>query len=336
MKKQVKKKQLSSSFIKAVGYAALKTICPGSALIGLFFWLYWLARVTIESKDVLLSFLGIISFIVIAFVMCKIIPIFTREIFSDTFIKINETYLVLEKTGSNTYEIRKQTDNGSWVLFFAVFIGPIVGALSILLFLINLIRLIYSKKLRIIYNEYFDGMLTDIKEAIRYEKLAVIIIAIIAFVYFVPTTIYAAHIQTINNIDIFQDFKDLNDNGKEYIKPSLRATNISVESGGSYINGLVVEIDVKFSYSGNVDISSMSGIITVYNSNNTKLLEANCSFNFIENNQIQTLYIECNNSPKITELSYYSINEISIYYTSQYIFYNDCKMIEENITKKIN
>lgn len=335
MKKQVKQKQLSSNFIRAVGYSALKTICPGAALIGLFFWLYWLAKVTIESEDVLLSFLGIISFIVIAFIMCKIIPIFAMDIFSNTFIKINETYLVLEKTSSNTYTLRKESDDGSWILFFAVFIGPILGALSIPLFLISLIRLIYSKKLRIIYNEYFDGMLTNIKEEIKYEKLAVIIIAIIAFVYFASITIYTIHIQSVNSIDIFQDFKDQNDNGK-YIKPSLRATNISVESGGSYINGLVVQIDVKFSYSGNIDISSMSGIITVYNLYNSKLLEANCSFNFIENNQSQTLYIECSNSPKIAELSYYSINEVSISYTSQYIFYIDCKMIEENITKRIN
>lgn len=330
------KHKTSDSLLRAVGYSALKILVTGITMLGLFFWMYWLAVVATKSDNSLLWILGIILFIVVTIIMSGLLSVFSKDVFSDVFSNTNITYWSIEKTSSNTYKIEEKKDTNNPGLFFAVFMGVIVGILSIPLFLVSLIRLIFSRELRIVYNRNLDDLLLNVKDKIKYEKKAYLICAIVALIVFIPTTIYTSHIQNVNNIDIFQEFKDPNDTGKEYIKPSLRATEISVESGGVYINGFIVEIKFQFSYAGDVDISSISGIIAIYNSNNTKLLEADCSFERVKNNQTQTLYIECRNSPEIIELYYYSINDVSIYYTSNYIMYTDYKLIQENVTKKIN
>lgn len=326
----------SSNIFKALCYSAIKTIFPGAILVGLFFWIFWLANVAMQSDKIGLTLLGILFFIVIGFLMSALLNVITSGVFSDIFLNISETYLVVEKKGVNTYEIKERKSDGSGGLLFAVFFGVIVGVLSVPLFLISLIRIIFSKKLRIIYNEYLDDLWSDIKSEIKYEKKAFSIIIIIAILCFVPTTIYTAYIHQKYNIDIFESFKDPSENDKEYLKPTLKATYMSVYKGGYYSNGFIVQVNVRFSYTGDIDIIGISGIICIYNPNRNKLLETNCSFNLIENNQTQILYIDCPNSSSIIELQNYSMYNVSIYYTSNHITYNGGKMISENVTYKIN
>ena len=166
------------------------------------------------------------------------------------------------------------------------------------------------------------------------DKKFYLIIFVIAVICFVPSSIYTHHLQQKHNIDIFQDFKWSNDS--EYVLPELRVTDMSIDSGGKYLNGHIVTLKIRFTYLGDVPISYLGGNITLYNSYNSKIFQADVSFDYIQNNQIWTVDIDCQNSAEIVNLYNCSLYDVSIYYTSEYIIYSNYHSIRDITTKKIN
>ncbi|MCI5497249.1 MAG: hypothetical protein MR412_01520 [Firmicutes bacterium] len=303
----------SYSIKKSFGYLIIKTLIPSIINLGLIAWLFWIIMVSSKANN-WLTLIAILSFIIISILIGIIGNHVFYGIFSDIFISNQETELIVTKIDNGKYTIEEKTkDNSGGALLLSFLIGFFSSFIGLLLFLIGLLRVICSNNLRRVYSLKFDDFVEDF---LSYKKFWIATI-LTTFLIICVFSLLTYNTQKNKNIDIFENF---NKNQVVYSLPEIKASDYSVEPGGSYINGYIIKIYYHLEYSGDISISTISGIISMYNTTGKNLLDTNIEINNYSDGHI---IIECSNSANIQELLASRKNNIKIYFNIKSVLYSN-------------
>ncbi len=320
------------NFFKSLIALIIQILIPSLFILGMFFFMYYIGVVSYKSDNIALLLLWLLSFIVVIFIIPVISSLLTSGLTNGIFLSADKISYEIKYEGNDTFTIKEKSADGTFGLVLNAILGVLISLVGLIIFIIGFFRLIISTNFR----EMYAMKLNEFKKEFSESKITWLLIIIIPILYFSSIAAFGLKIQKQYNIDIFSHFRPSVENQINHVEPLLNVTNMQVYHGGSYINGYIVEITTNITYLGELEISSIEGELNIYNSTNILLLTADCYISDLSSSSNKTLLIECRNTDKIEELSNYNLEDVSIYFRLNEVYYKNYTSKEYSSEYKVN
>ncbi len=191
-------KENNLNFFKALLFLLIKTLIPSIVILGVISWIVWVCFISVKAGINWLLIIDVIISCFSLYLLPKLGELINTGFYDGIMsFNYNKIELYIENNGNGEYKVEKKESSNFLGKMLSIFISVILLSIfALLLFIINLFRIIFSKKIRLFYSMKYYEIKNDLDKS--FLCFCIVVVTIILFL-----TIIIIKIQTINKIKIF-------------------------------------------------------------------------------------------------------------------------------------